>query len=268
MMKRNWLQISLLVLCFLVAALYIGRLFATSSPLYANVLTAPTMLKIGGVTKLAALLVAALYAFRSARLLGHGNEARLPWLLLATGLTAYALGQVTLLYFQLKTGTSPFPSVADIAYVVSYPLLIASVVAFIRAYARAGFPMDRTPTMWIILIAAAAIVAWPLLRPIIRSADDALSKSLNIAYFAFDLLLLIPAIALLRITSRFRGGAVWQIWFALLTGFIFSAAGDLMFGYFSSVGLAAIDPAVHAVYVIAYAALATGTMVQERLLAT
>lgn len=267
-MKRNWLQVSLLVFCFAVAALYLGRLFASSSPLYANVLTASTMLKIGGVAKLSALVVAALYAFRSARLLGRGNEARLPWMLLAWGLATYALGQATLLYFQLKTGVSPFPSIADVAYVISYPLLIASVVVFIRAYARTGFPMDRTPTMWIVLIAAAAIVAWPLLRPIIQSADKALPKSLNVTYFAFDLLLLIPAIALLRITSRFRGGTVWQIWFALLMGFIFSTVGDLLFGYFSSLGLAHLDPAVHAVYVIAYAALATGTMVQERLLAT
>lgn len=267
-MKRTWLQVSLLTVCFAVAALFIGRLFAESAPLYANVLTASTMLKIGGVTKFTALVVAAWFAFRSARLLGPGNEGRLPWSLLAAGLAAYSLGQVTLLYFQLKTGVSPFPSVADVAFVISYPLLIAGVIAFIRAYARTGFPMDRTPTLWIVLVLAAGVIAWPLLRPIIQSADAALPKSLNVAYFAFDLLLLVPVIALLRITSRFRGGAVWQIWFALLTGFIFSAAGDLLFGYFSSLGLAHLDPAVHAVYVVAYASLAAGTMVQERLLAT
>lgn len=267
-MNRNLLQLCLLVVCFVVAVLFLGRFVAGSSPLYANVLTASTMLKIGGITKFAALLVASIYAFRSARLLGRDNEGRLPWLLLAWGLAAYALGQVTLLYFQLKNGVSPFPSVADVAFVISYPLLIASVLAFIRAYAHTGFPMDRTPTMWIVLLVAAAIVAWPLLRPIVQSADAALPKSLNVTYFAFDLLLLIPAIALLRITSRFRGGTVWHIWFALLMGFIFSTVGDLLFGYFSSLGLTSIDPAVHAVYVIAYAALATGTMVQERLLAT
>ena len=267
-MKNSGIQTALLTVAFIVAALYVGRIIAPLSPLYATTLTAATMLKVGGVTKFAALLVAAVYAFRSAHLLGRGNPARLPWLLLACGLAAYSLGQATLTFFQVTTGVSPFPSIADAFYVLSYPLLITGVIAFIRAYARSGFPMGRTSTMWILLIAAAVIIVWPLLRPIVTSADALLPKSLNVVYFGFDLLLLVPAIGLLRITSRFRGGAVWQIWFALMAGFIFSAVGDLLFGYFSSLGLAHLDPAVHAVYILAYAGLATGAMVQERLLTT
>ena len=51
------------------------------------------------------------------------------------------------------------------------------------------------------------------------------------------------------------------------TGFVFTAIGDILFAYFSTLGLTSIDPAVHAMYLVAYGALAAGAMVQRRLLA-
>jgi hypothetical protein len=110
-------------------------------------------------------------------------------------------------------------------------------------------------------------VSWPLLVPIVRSADAPLAKTLNLVYPALDLVLLVPAIVLLRITSRFRGGAVWRIWLALLAGFVFTALGDILFAYFSTLGFTQLDPAVHAMYLVAYGGLAAGTMVQRQLLA-
>src|SRR5437588_859196 len=85
-----------------------------------------------------------------------------------------------------------------------------------RPPARRGFPLAGTTVLFIVLSAAALAVSWPLLAPIIRSADAPLAKTLNLVYPALDLVLLVPAIVLLRITSRFRGGAVWHIWLALL----------------------------------------------------
>lgn len=266
-MKRNPLLVPVVGLTALVALLYMGRLAFASSALYTRVLDDHTMLAIGGFTKLLALVVAALFAIRSAELLGSGNAARLPWMLLSGGLAALALGQATLVYFQVLRHVSPFPSVADFWFVIAYPLLIGGVITFIVAYSRSGFPTAGTGATFVILSIAALAAAWPLLRPIIRSSDAILPKALNIAYPALDLVLLVPVIVLLRITSRFRGGAVWQIWLALLAGFVFTAIGDILFAYFSTLGITKLDPAVNAMYLVAYGGLAAGAMVQRRLLA-
>jgi hypothetical protein len=266
-MKRQPLFVLVISACAAMALIYLGRVLFATSPLYAGALNDRTLLIAGGWTKLFALLVAAVFAFRSAAALGRGNPARLPWMLLAGGLTGMTLGQGTLVYFQSFRGVSPFPSVADVWFVIAYPLLIAGVIAFIMAYARSGFPMGGTTVTFLILAAAALAASWPLLAPIVRSADAPLPKTLNLLYPALDLVLLVPAIVLLRITSRFRGGAVWHIWLALLAGFVFTALGDILFAYFSTLGFTHLDPAVHAMYLVAYGGMAAGAMVQRRLLA-
>src|SRR5205085_1966009 len=113
--------------------LYLGRVLVGALSPFDHAL-----LLAAGWTKCFALLVAAVFAFRSAALLGAGNPARLPWLLLAYGFAAMTLGQATLDYFQAFRGASPFPSVADVWFVIAYPLFIAGVIAFIAAYARSG----------------------------------------------------------------------------------------------------------------------------------
>jgi hypothetical protein len=260
-MKRQPLFVLVMAACAAMTLVYLGRLMFASAAHYDRVL-----LVAGGWTKLLALVVAAVFALRSLALLGEGNPARTPWALLGAGLSALALGQATLVYFQTFRGVSPFPSVADVWFVIAYPLLIAGVIAFIAAYARTGFPMTGTAALFVILGLGALAAAWPLLRPILRSSDDLLSKALNVTYPALDLILLVPVVVLLRITSRFRGGAVWHIWLALLAGFVFTAVGDILFAYFTTLGFSALDPAVHAMYLVAYGALAAGAMVQRKLL--
>ena len=266
-MKRQALLITVVGVCAAMTALYLGRLVFASTALDSRVFADHALLVAGGWTKLLALVVAAVFAHRSTALLGEHNAARLPWGLLAAGLTAYSLGQATLVYFQTFRLVTPFPSIADVWFLISYPLLIAGVVTFIAAYARSGFPMEGTAAALLLLVAAAAAVSWPLLAPIARSADAPLAKMLNIVYPALDLVLLVPVVVLLRITSRFRGGAVWHIWCALLAGFVFTAVGDILFAYFSTLHFTRLDPAVHAMYIVAYGGLAVGAMVQRRLLA-
>jgi hypothetical protein len=265
-MRRQPFFLFVTGICAAMALLYLGRLAFASSPLYSGVLNDRTLLMAGGSIKLLALVVSAVFAFRSTMLLGAGNAARLPWALLAAGLAGLSLGQATLVYFQALRAVS-FPSVADVWFVIAYPLLIAGVIAFITAYARSGFPMQGTRATIVIASLSVIAAAWPLLRPVIQSGDALLPKTLNVVYPALDLILLVPVVVLLRITSRFRGGAVWHIWLALLAGFVFTALGDILFAYFSTLGLDRLDPAVHAMYIIAYGALAAGAMVQRRLLA-
>jgi diguanylate cyclase len=266
-MKRQSLLVLVVTATVAMALIYLGRLAFGSASLYSGALTDRRLLMAGGWTKLLALVVAAVFALRSTKLLGGGNAARTPWALLGAGLTALSLGQATLVYFQAFRGVSPFPSIADVWFVIAYPLLVAGVIAFIVAYGRSGFPMRGTTVTFLVFGAAAAAGAWPLLRPIVHSGDALLAKTLNIVYPALDLVLLVPVIVLLRMTSRFRGGAVWHVWCAMLAGFVFTAVGDILFAYFSTLGFSTLDPAVHAMYLVAYGGLAVGAIEQRRLLA-
>lgn len=266
-MKHNPITMALLILCAIAAALYIGRYAMPEAGIYGSMFSTRVLMIIGGWTKLAALVFAAVFAFRSAFAIGKGNPARSPWLVLAAGLTSYSFGQSTLVAYQTATGVSPFPSIADVWFVAAYPLMIISLVMFTFAYAHSGFPMSGLLPAALGTALIAGGIAWPLLQPVLRTPAAPLALALNLAYPILDLLLLIPSVVLLTLTVRFRGGAVWRIWAAILAGIVFTVIGDICFAWFSGVGYQGIDPVVHAMYIIGYASLALGTSVQYQLLA-
>ena len=255
-MKRNVLIVAVFVVCTAVAALFIAGITATK-----------LLITVGGFTKLGALVIAAIFAFRSAHLLGKGNAARRPWLLLGAGLASMSVGQALLVSYQYWTGTTPFPSQADFWFVLSYPLIIIALVSFALTYSRSGFATSGLKIFAAIMFVVVAVIAWPILQPVASMPASPIAKALNLAYPSLDLLLMIPVAVLLRITSRFRGGMVWPIWLSLLVGFVFTAAGDILFAYLSALGHSELDPLIHAMYIVAYGNLAWGALFQERLLA-
>jgi hypothetical protein len=258
-MKRNALIVIVFVVCTSVAGLFIGHAAAAQNNM---------LLLAAGVTKLGALVIAAIFAFRSAHLLGHGNPARRPWMILGSGLTAMSVGQALLASYQYWTGATPFPSQADFWFLLAYPLIIVSLVMFALTYMRSGFGTGGVKTFALGVLVAVAAIAWPILQPVAHVSASPMAKALNLVYPSLDLLLMVPIAVLLRITSRFRGGAVWPIWLSLLVGFVFTAAGDILFAYLSALGHNELDPMIHAMYLIAYGNLAWGALFQERLLAT
>ena len=78
--------------------------------------------------------------------------------------------------------------------------------------------------------------------------------------------MLVPVFILLRIAIRFRGGEVWKVWAGLLAGFLLMCVGDILFAYFTAMGREGLDPLIHVMYILSYAALARGALGQYQLL--
>ena len=266
-MKHNPIIVVVLVLCAVVAVLFLGMFAAPGLPIYASKQAVRLLLLAGSWTKFVALLTAGVLAYRSASALGRSSGAWGAWMTLAGGLGAYSIGQLILASFLTVTGVSPFPSYGDIFFLIAYPLLIIALVQFGRTYAASGFPTGGLLPVGIVTSIVAIAAAYPLLAPLARAAAAPLDKFLNLTYPLLDLLLLVPAVVLLALTARFQGGAVWRIWAALLAGVLFMVFGDIAYAWLSVVGLQQLDPLVHALYLVAYAAMALGTSVQYSLVA-
>lgn len=264
-MRVSHVRIAITLAAAAVAGAFLLRQSGLSEVLSSAASERPYLV-VGALTKLAALLVGAFFSARVTFRLGRDNGAFIAWFLLSAGLAAFATGQAVLTWHQLLTGKSPFPSPADVAFMLAYPLLIAALVAFLRMYAAAGFPMDGSRNLTLITVAIAIAIAIPLLLPIAQSSGTSVEKALNVAYPALDFVLIVPAVLLARSASRFRGGAVWRPWAALLGGLLFTAAGDIAFAWFSVLGQSQLDPAVHALYVLAYGCVAAGVLYQQELL--
>jgi hypothetical protein len=255
------------VLAALVVAVWAPKAFAPGAAVYRDILSELVLLRLGAVAKILFLGVATVSSHRIASAFEAGNPARRAWRLLGIGLVGFLLGQGYLAFYQFVLGrSSPYPSPADLGFVAGYPFLLAAFWSFIHAYRESGFPVGSAREHLVIALAAAAVflgVGAITLRPALSAAAPPLEKALNAGYPAFDFLILIPVLILLRITLAFRGGRVAAIWAALLAGFVFMCAGDILYAYFSTLGQAWLEPLLDALYMLAYLLMAQATLKQH-----
>ena len=240
-----------------------------SSSLYTDVLTPHLILVLTSALKLGYLLGGAAFAFQCRDLLEPGNPARRAWFLLALGLLSTFAGQLCLAPFQLARNENPFPSVADMFFVLAYPLLVAALLVLLHAYREAGFPIGSAAETTGILAGVgvvALVVVVAILRPVAAAGGELLDRILNVSYPVLDLVLLFPLAILLRVALRLRGSRAGEVWLLLMGGFVFLCAGDVCFAYFQILGQVHLDPYVHATYLLGYGLIAGGAHRQLELL--
>ncbi len=164
---------------------------------------------------------------------------------------------------------SPYPSLADAAFMAAYPFQLAAFWKFISAYRESGLPVGSSREHGILALAAAVgflAIGFVALGPVLAAASAPLEKLLNVAYPAFDFLILIPIVILLRITVPFRGGRIWTVWAALLAGFVAMAAADILYAYFVTLGQSWLEAVVDALFILSYILVAQATLKQHELL--
>jgi len=253
------------------AALVLAASTLPDGALRRTVLAPHAMQVLAAVAKLTFLLTAGLFAWRNARAFEPGNPVRPAWRLLGLGMLAFFLAQLSYAPYQIVLNEDPpYPSVADLGFVVAYPLLIAALFAFIRAYQEAGYPVGSVAGRWAVaagVVGACTAVGFVILRPVLAAETSALEKLLNVGYPVLDFVLLVPTVLLIRITSSLRGGAAWRIWAALLGGYLFLCLGDVLFAYLGVVGAEGVDAVIHATYIVSYGLVARGVLYQHELLA-
>jgi hypothetical protein len=263
-------RLALVVYALAVTLFFVGQAFWPQAGLYAGPVAEAWALRVGSLTKLLLLGIAAYEAWRCVRSLEADNPARGPWRLFALGLLSFFFGQAVLSSYQIGLGESPYPSPGDVFFLTAYPLLILASIGFVRAYGEAGYPVGTRRehvSIGLVLSAVFLIAAYLLLRPVLAQPGPLLERVITAAYPALDFLLLVPVLILLRVTAPFRGGAVFRAWSLVLFGIVALCAGDILYAYFQLLGREGLGPLVDATYVLAYLGLALGKSEQRTLLA-
>ncbi|GAA3447666.1 hypothetical protein GCM10018955_71050 [Planomonospora venezuelensis] len=129
-------------------------------------------------------VVAALVA--GARL--RGATGRI-WALMGLGQFAAVLGDTLWLYYKHIALTDPFPSPADVLYLMEYPLVTAALLLLVR-YRRS--PADREAVLdGAIFVVGLALPYWVLLiSPSIGGHDSAFGQVISLGYPLADVVLL------------------------------------------------------------------------------
>jgi diguanylate cyclase len=147
-----------------------------------------------------------------------------PWLLLAIGQLLFVLGDIVWTVYA-SLGEDPFPSPADIAYILGYPVIALGLGLAIRRRVHGG---DRAGLLDGAILATGAVVVWWMfvLGPLVAASEpDALSFAISAAYPVGDLLLIGMALGLVM-----TPGARSASFGLLVANLVVLLVGDLMFG--------------------------------------
>ena len=135
-------------------------------------------------------------------------------LLAAAAVTSFAAGDTYYILMTVGGGSLPFPSPADVGYLLVYPLLLAALTVTVRRHAR-GLAASVWLDCAVGSLGAAAVLA-VVLHPVLDSATAgplSLASAAAVAPPVFDLVLVaaVAGIAALRGFAWAAGGLCWSV---------------------------------------------------------
>jgi hypothetical protein len=265
-MKRRTLDLTLLGVCLVWAAVVLPRMVTGRW----SEETELVLIVVGGLLRLALLLVASTAAVGALRVLGRDNPARVSQSFLAGGFCTYFVAQVALFGLTIASGGSPpYPSAADLGFMTAMFFLITGVALAIRAWLAFGLFPDGGRQAAVAGVCAAVPlsvgVVWTI-RSLGAADVPAMQVAADVAYPVLDSTLLILTFAMLRLAMLMGRGLVGVMWRSLLVGFLAMAVGDVVYSFFAGFDLQVLDPVLDLLYTLSYALLARGALLQLRLL--
>lgn len=189
---------------------------------------------IGNVFSLPISMVTIAAAWRVVTRRELDARIRRMWLLLGLGFASYFLASLIWTYLENVLKITPFPSIADLFYILFAPLVMAGLLNL------PGTPMNRRER-WqfifelLVIMAATGILMWHfIIQPALAvSAGDPTLVAVSVAYPVTDLMIITGImVALLRQTDRDSRVTLW--W--LLLGMAFFVGADIIYGYMSLAG--------------------------------
>jgi hypothetical protein len=178
----------------------------------------------------------------------------------------WALGQSILSYYQLLLQVrTPFPSWADPAFTTGCALAVAALFAFCHLAFRSGMPLGGWLAFWgpaYVVGVALLALAFPLLGPIFAQGGTTTELFLNTYYPLVSLVSLAPCLVMLRVGLLFRGGHLLWVWLTLTLGFALVLCSDVMFSYFTTVGVKSVAPVMDLLYYAGYALIGRAVYLQ------
>jgi signal transduction histidine kinase len=177
----------------------------------------------------------------------HRPERKLAWALFGAGLVLWTLGDAYWdAYSWFLRTEAPFPSIADVAYVGGYPLLIAATFVLARGRAR---PKLADVLDSAVVAAGALIVTWALLvEPLLaQSGLSTAGMAVTVATPVLDVLLLVGVVQL-----TLRKGVENPALRFLVIGITFQVATDVAYSYLTLKGAYMNGMFVDGGWIVAY----------------
>lgn len=185
-------------------------------------------------TPFVSILAGLMLLFTAWRQRQVSRRAALAWTLLGAAQLFTAFGDVTWYVMEILLGEPPSPSLADVFYLLNYPIFLLGVMQLAPRRELTRQWVKTTIDMVIIMLSTVLILWNYLLAPLLSVFEGSrLLLMITIAYPAGDLLLIW---ALLVVFYRYRPDAGMRSFALLAAGLVMIIVYDLIFLYQTIVG--------------------------------
>jgi diguanylate cyclase (GGDEF)-like protein len=246
--RRRWWELTAAVAGLIVAGFVICLVVQAGGP-------TPTQYLDNLTETGAAFFAAAACTLAAAR---HQGRLRLAWALLGSSALCWGLGQSVWDWYQIVQNVLiPFPSLADVGYLMAVPLAIGAVLAFPVASERAG-SLVRHVLDGLVIVAALLVVSWDTALGAVfgAGADSTMKMVLSLLYPLSDVAII--TMVLVRVGTAARGGRAPLLMVAV--GLSFAAVADSSFAYLNAVGTYGAGNALDAGWVAGYVLIALAAL--------
>lgn len=160
----------------------------------------------------------------------HGRS----FLLISTGLLLWFIGECAFFSFQFLFDIDPFPSVADIAYMLGYILLFAGFMHEIRINRASLRDFNQYIKLLITIIVSMLVIAVIYFGVFLayKPNEDLLANVIAASYGFADIALIVPTLYVLKMAVDYRGGKLFTSWGAVLIALLMNLYADLFFAIF------------------------------------
>ncbi|OLS12657.1 MAG: conserved membrane protein of unknown function [Promethearchaeota archaeon CR_4] len=153
------------------------------------------------------------------------------WFCLLLGFAFWFVGEIIWWYFYAVDNSDPFPSIADVFWVLGYPLLILGTLLQSRM-AKIKIPLREKIVVLVVTLIIGVIgvifIIYPIAVEPITEDFTADAQFYSLIFPILDLFLIPSALLLV---FKYRGGDFSRAWLIISIGLIITAIYDLLFSY-------------------------------------
>lgn len=162
---------------------------------------------------------------------------------LSLGLVTWGLGMVIWLYFNIILGVEiPYPSLADAAFIISWPLWTVGA-AYLSIATGVRFGLEGLRGKIGLVIVPFAIIAFSYYflvilarQGVLSTYDSSVKTFFDLAYPIGDIVVLTIALLVFGLSYKYLGGIFKAAIYLILAAFIVNYFADFTFSYTTTIG--------------------------------
>ena len=147
------------------------------------------------------LLVVLTLVYATLRSANYGKRVQFAWMFIALAFTFYTVGDMIWAVLELGIHQRPFPSVADVFYLIFYPLFAIGIYYLTKFSFTKSEKLKIFLDMGIIVITVGLIFWTFIIIPTLSSQQNSFANIISVIYIIGDFLLFF--VLLIRIYSKF-----------------------------------------------------------------